>query len=293
MRLLTGDELGLLKETIPELCRRPPTDSSGHPFSTPWQHVASLPKRPRPSATSIQAAANYNGSSGGGSTNNYNNAVTRIENDEGMTRDRGVVSLSFLRSSKDKDTTRFHFAALRMDGTVEKWEGCRDTATTTNAKNGEGNVTPARYSKIASTTVWDNEQLLDRVDVETQENSTGANSSCGWYTHPPIQPIGMVSTLLNNQTSILATADSSGNISILNEDCKVLSNYHAYETKDGAVLTYTKGGFANHHAVSCIGCGGDRLAVGGRERGVRVLDLETGKEIWKVSPNIICFVAYF
>ena len=265
MRLLTGDELGLLKESIPELCRRPPTDSSGHILSTSWQTVT---KRPRPSATSIQSIANSN--------NHVNTAVCRIDVEGEMSRNRGVLSLSTIPSSR-KDS--FQFAALRMDGTVETWEGRRVNDT------GEANVTPARYRKVASTSVGNEPSQVEET-----------HGSSGWYAHRPVQPIGMVSTTSSSKT-LLATADSIGNISILDQECKLLSNYSAYDTNSGTVLTTTKGGYENFHILSCIGGNGDLLAVGGRERGVRVLDLETGGEVWKVSfvqyvsmAHTFCFV---
>ena len=91
MRIITGDECGLLKEVIPELCRRVDPDSA----------TSIHAGRARPSATSIQAAA--------ASYGNYSNtldsvvggqqsavaatrqrAVQRLENDEGaQSRQRG------------------------------------------------------------------------------------------------------------------------------------------------------------------------------------------------------------
>lgn len=271
MRLITGDELGLLKEIIPELCRPPLTDASGLPINTPtWMGNAAQYNRrsPRPSATTIQAAANsYNGSNNSG-------AVQRLGGDEAvMTRDRGLISLSFVNK---KDGDAFQFAALRIDGSVETWSAARDVPYT-HEKNSEANVTPARYRMVSH---CENVFRFDQSQPEEEEEGTGK----GWYVNPPVKPIGMVCTTSNDK-SILAAADSSGNISIINDKCKVVSRYHAYNeaTKEGAVLTYTKGGFVNNHITTCIGVDGTMLAVGGRERGVRVLDLETGKGIWKVS----------
>ena len=291
MRLITGDELGLLKETIPELCRPQLTNaaSSGAPLTPSWSN--NTHHRPRPSATSIQSAANSN-------TSNFNGAVRRLDqHDEsnpsgGMHRDVGVVSLSFIDSNKndtddDFDASTFQFAALRMDGSIEKWSGIRDSPT----NNSEANVTPGRYCKLSSTRNVFTREKMASVEHQEDEISASSNNTKGWYANPPIKPIGMVSSSYNGKYT-LAAADSSGNISLLDSDCEVLSRFHAYdnENKDGTVLTYTKGGFANNHVATCIGVGGDKLAVGGRERGVRVLDLETGQGIWKVHTFIVmCF----
>ncbi|KAL3795517.1 hypothetical protein HJC23_009230 [Cyclotella cryptica] len=313
MRLITGDELGLLKEIIPELCRRPPTDASGHPISTPsWLSTSSQCRRPRPSATTIQAMANSYGDSGK-ATEALGGAVQRLENGDGvMQRQRGVLALSFIKNTNpsgdgadddDGGDSTFQFAALRINGTVEKWSASRvAVGYDSNPKNSEANVTPARYHIVSSCqNVFGDDKTKSEHEGEEDDDGdavTGKSSNKGWYCNPPVRPIGMVSTTANDGSKpLLAAADSAGNISILDDSCKVVTRYHAYsdpsdtlqkstaniESKDGAVLTYTKGRFSNNHIATCIGVAGDRLAVGGRERGVRVLDLETGKGIWKAK----------
>lgn len=277
MRLLTGDELGLLKEIIPETCRPPPVDSSGRPLDNGWLSNASQFKRPRPSATSIQSLAN----SYSGGNNGDNDAVTRLDNGE-MTRERGVVSLSFIKDGASDDS--FQFAALRINGTVEKWTASRVAGYVddNDRRNSEANVTPARYTLVSS--IQDVFQYEEENKVSEDEGDNANNK--GWYHSPPIKPIGVSSTITHNK-SILTAADSSGNISILNSSLKLLTRYNAYsnvdDTKEGAVLTYTKGQFANRHVMTCCGVNGNKVAVGGRERGVRVLDLERGDVLWKVS----------
>ncbi|KAL7514668.1 hypothetical protein ACHAXN_011900 [Cyclotella atomus] len=278
MRLITGDELGLLKETIPELCRPPPTDASGLPLNNlpSWMMGSAnvTNKRVRPSATSIQAAASAYGD---GSSSDRNGAVNRLENEGVMTRDRGVVSLTFVPGSSGSDA--FQFAALRMNGTVEKWAASRDIPYT-EQKNSEANITPARYRIVSSCNdVFGVKKRADEVNDD--ESHSDENKGKGWYTNPPIKPIGLLSTTSNDKT-VLAAGDSSGAISILNDSCQLITNYRAYEPND-VVLSYTKGGFANNHVASCIAVKGDALAVGGRERGVRVLDLESGKCVWKAK----------
>lgn len=287
MRLITGDELGLLKETIPELCRPPPTDASGLPLNNlpSWMMGSAnvTNKRVRPSATSIQAAASAYGD---GSSSDRNGAVNRLENAGVMTRDRGVVSLTFIPGSSGSDA--FQFAALRMNGTVEKWAASRDIPYT-EQKNSEANITPARYRIVSSCNdVFGVKKRADEVNDD--ESHSDENKGKGWYTNPPIKPIGLLSTTTNDKT-VLAAGDSSGAISILNDSCQLITNYHAYESND-VVLSYTKGGFANNHVASCIAVKGDALAVGGRERGVRVLDLESGKCVWKVSRSSDCLFYY-
>lgn len=279
MRLITGDELGLLKETIPELCRPPPTDASGlplHNLPTWMMGSSAVNKRARPSATSIQAAASAYGQ---GSSIDSSGAVNRLENEGIMTRDRGVVSLSFVPGSSGSDA--FQFAALRMNGTVEKWAASRDEPYN-GEKNSEANITPARYRIVSSYN--DVFGTKERAEEVIDEESDNGNKRKGWHANPPVKPIGLLSTTSNDKT-VLTAADSSGAISILSDSCQLITKYHAYESND-VVLSYTKGGFANNHVASCIAVKGDVLAVGGRERGVRVLDLESGKCVWKVRSLV-------
>ena len=352
MRIITGDECGLLKEVIPELCR--PSTLGGD------KSLAIHAGRARPSATSIQAAAasygNYNNNNNGsnevvvgGKSLMEQRAIQRIENDEiEMSRERGIISLAFLppnntntRTTNNNEVTEsssFKFAALRMNGIVETWCGNRvNQSTINNNDDGEEevNVTAAMYTKhgglvnsilpASGERSDDNNDNIDGNDNNGQEKKNNTTGK-GWYTNQPIRPIGMVSNYeqssvtSNNNNPILATLDSIGNVSILNPNnlsLGIVSTYNAFLTNDDnnnnnsfqktikllptpssskndsnslGTLTYTKGRFANNHIATCLAIGGGgeggdtvKLAVGGRERGMRVLDLESGKLLWKVS----------
>ena len=355
MRIITGDECGLLKEVIPELCRPSLLGGSDDKSSS---MMAIHAGRARPSATSIQAAAasygNYNNSNntglvGGGKSVMEQRAIQRIESNNNddiamMSRERGIVSLAFLppnnsttRTSNNDDdddsnhevsSSSFKFAALRMNGIVETWCGNR----VSNQSDGEEevNVTAALYAKqglVNSVLPSTDDESSDNDDNDGnnnnnngEEKNTTTTGNKGWYTNQPIRPMGMVSnynqssTQSNNNNPILATLDSIGNITILNPNnlsLGVVSTYNAFLTNDDSqqttmkllptpssskndsnslgTLTYTKGRFANNHIATCLAIGGDgnKLAVGGRERGMRVLDLESGKLLWKVSHKMV------
>ena len=332
MRIITGDECGLLKEVIPELCRPSNNDvvSASSSSSSAPSATAIHAGRARPSATSIQAAAaSYGNQSSSSASKSSSSAVQRLEpQPESIGRDRGVVSLAFLPSNGGGQ--EFNFAALRMNGIVETWSGNRITSYD---DDDEVNVTAASYKKsggLAKSVILNDEK--DEEDgneddavssssigengedgAQSNSNSNGNSSpSKGWYTEQPIRPIGMVSTYNpiqsndnNSSTSnnpILATCDSIGTISILNTNHLskgVVSTYNAFDNITSSslpspsssknaigkgTLTYTKGRFANNNiATSMAICGsGTRLGVGGRERGMRIVDLESGKLIWKV-----------
>ena len=310
MRIITGDECGLLKEVIPELSRPTATTENGG---------ASIHSgNARPSATSIQAAAAAQMQQGGSSgVVSSSSAVRKIEESEGQSRERGVISMAFVPSAlnadtnNDDDTSSFQFATLRMNGVVQLWTGSRSTG------NEEGHVTPATYRQIGvcQNVFQDITTSGNKSDEENENNSSDNTTVTGWNAHQPIRPIAMVSSRKHDITSsssnnsnnpILACADSMGNISILNShnlQKGVVSTYNAFElstnqiiqaqnkanikstTSNNAVLTYTKGRYANTAICTALELcsGGDRLAVGGRERGVRVLDLESGKLLWKAK----------
>ena len=324
MRIITGDECGLLKEVIPELCRPSSTSSTSSNI-----HAG----KARPSATSIQAAASSYGTNVEGGNNQLQNGIQRLETgDDIQSRERGIISLSFLPPSSTNDTsTEFNFAALRTNGIVETWNGTRIN----NNNDDEVNVTSARYKKYgglvkgilpeqqqSSSNSKEEEKDVSGSDndKETKEKKT-KTSTKGWYTNQPIRPIGMVSNYSTSSSSsssttnpILATCDSIGTISLINTNKLsdgVISTYNAFDidtssTSTGGgselptpsssknnsnsigTLTYTRGRYANISiatsiAIDSSGNGECKLAVGGRERGVRVLDLETGKLLWKVS----------
>ena len=113
MRLLTGDECGLLKETIPELSRRRrKSEDESIPPKSAMPHVSK-------------------------------DGVCRIDPKERQTRSRGVVDMTFTPRCLDggsDENDGMSFASLRLNGSVERWEG-----STTN-RNAFGN-----YDKIYTT----------------------------------------------------------------------------------------------------------------------------------------------
>ena len=349
MRIITGDECGLLKEVIPELCR-PLNNNNASAI-----HAG----RARPSATSIQAAAASYGTAATANNNDhggddksiilsivanqhYRRAIQRLERsdnvNEVMSRERGIISLAFLPSTSTSNNLQensFNFAALHNNGIVETWEGNRGSD---GNNDNEVNVTAASYKKIdglVTSILPDNnnnnnekgDSDNDDDDNEDSNNDKTKKSTLGggggWYAHQPIRPIGMVSNYYNSSSAsntgnpILATCDSIGIISVLNAtqlSRGILTSYNAFDipissssssnnthklpspssSKNNSnattTLTYTKGRYSNNNiATSLAICGGGhKLAVGGRERGMRILDLDSGKLVWKVSTYVVC-----
>lgn len=325
MRIITGDECGLLKEVIPELSR--PSTSTENGGGGASIHSGNA----RPSATSIQAAAaaqmqQQGVSSGGLVSSSSSSAVRKIDESEGQSRQRGLIAMAFVPPpendvmEEDTSSSSFRFATLRMNGVVQLWAGSRSNGNNEE----EGHVTPAAYRQIGLcqnvfkdiTTAKngsdeENENEASSSFVDGNKTSSSDGNVTGWNAHQPIRPITMVSSRKHDGSSsnnpILACADSMGNISLLNShnlQKGTVATYNAFElstnqiiqaqqTKDNrkssnsnnAVLTYTKGRYANTAICTALElCSdGTRLAVGGRERGVRVIDLESGKLVWKAK----------
>ncbi|KAG7370993.1 hypothetical protein IV203_019563 [Nitzschia inconspicua] len=93
MRVITGDECGLLKESIPELSRRS-TDPDAP--ATPYNAMPDVTK----------------------------DGVSRIDPKEKQTRERGVVDLAW---RNDAGCEQFSFAALRKNGSVELWKAAAES----------------------------------------------------------------------------------------------------------------------------------------------------------------------
>lgn len=90
MRIITGDECGLLKESIPELSR-------------PSEDVVKRPQRSLDDGVSIV----------GNNTTDFG---------LNMSRPRGVVKLAFC-NSRLQEKGALSFVALRLDGSLDRWDG--------------------------------------------------------------------------------------------------------------------------------------------------------------------------
>lgn len=250
MRIITGDECGLLKETIPEASRN----------LNPTERGA------------VQASANCEG-------------VTRLDGPhqqpQHQTRRKGVVGLAKLPSSivglldddeggeDDGDTSSpFTFAALRADGTVETWTSSRPVV-----KRGKPTELATYHMLGATPNVFANHGSEDKSD-EGKEDAG--------------RPIGICSSS-RMESSITACVDSMGRLTVLNmaateSDKSVVAQYNAFAGKS-KTISYTKGNFANNDIATALAMNADAtcIAVSGRERETTLLDVETGDILWKAK----------
>ena len=236
MRIITGDECGVLKETIPELSRCDETKNDS-----------------------------YLGVEDG---------VMRIGGLGSMKRSRAVVDLAFCdRYLDDATGSGFNFCALRFDGSLERWG-----ANAPN-KSKEDRICGGSY------------EMLESLNLFEKRNNENIRTNIG-------RPIAMCSAMRypnDRKASIITCCTSGGELFVVDlerMDSGITAKYDIY-SKTGSTLSYTKGSFLNRDIVSSLAMGhcGKRVAVGGRERAATILDLETGKQLWKVrhsnvAPNI-------
>mmetsp|Transcript_22496 Transcript_22496/g.64699 ORF Transcript_22496/g.64699 Transcript_22496/m.64699 type:complete len:519 (-) Transcript_22496:71-1627(-) len=246
MRIITGDECGLLKETIPEASRNLNPSERG----------------------AVQASANCEG-------------VTRLDGPhqepQQQTRRRGIVGLAKLPSSIVDDegdgddgdnSSPFAFAALRVDGTVETWASRRPVV-----KRGKPTEFATYHMLGATSNVFANHGSEDNSDEGKQVagRPIGICSSGGMESSITacVDSMGRLTVL------DMAATES---------DKSVVAQYNAFAGKS-KTISYTKGNFANNDIATALAMDADasRIAVSGRERETTLLDVETGDILWKAK----------
>jgi hypothetical protein len=254
MRIITGDECGWIKEVIPEVSR--PLEDSKKSVAT-------------------------------------DEGISRLEaNGVVPSRSNGIVSLSFVPSNPNDSTettenedirTEFSMAALRRNGTVETWD-CQmnhQTAEPTTQRPKQ----PGTYRQRGS---------VANVFASFQKEETKQNTN--------VVPISMISSMKKQDTDgttqanhnpnnpILACVDGMGRLSLVHAWKKeIVATYEPFSSRN---IGFTKGDMVNTQVCTAMAMdhAGERVALGGRERPCTLLDMETGKAIWKVRTNIECFV---
>lgn len=249
MRIITGDECGLLKETIPELSRL---------------------------NSDVKQSYHHTGDVG----------VTRLDDFQtdgelNMARTRGVVDLAFCEldsTHDDYSEGSISFCALRINGNLEKWEGfCPN-------KSKEDRICGGVY------------KLSEKIDnvFESQHKS----EISGYVGRPvamcashPYQKISSGSHTRN----VITCCSSSGIVSVIdvNDIQKgIVSQYDAYskDNADRPKIQFTKADIVNRDIATAMAMSTDaqKIVVGGRERAATMIDVETGKKIWKAKnlpPN--------
>eukprot|EP00560_Eucampia_antarctica_P007552 CAMPEP_0197827010 /NCGR_PEP_ID=MMETSP1437-20131217/3893_1 /TAXON_ID=49252 ORGANISM="Eucampia antarctica, Strain CCMP1452" /NCGR_SAMPLE_ID=MMETSP1437 /ASSEMBLY_ACC=CAM_ASM_001096 /LENGTH=549 /DNA_ID=CAMNT_0043427707 /DNA_START=23 /DNA_END=1672 /DNA_ORIENTATION=- len=255
MRIITGDECGLLKEVIPELSRCP--DGSGK------------------ASAGIAQPATDEGVSRVLENNDVDNGTSK------MRRSRGVVGMTFVppQQNNNDNNNLAQYCALRVDGSVERWQGqIPQNGESTNFKNNVSSKSAGRYTKTHS---WNNVFHNQQKEEEKGESNKNVGR--------PIAIVGSSSSSTNKK--VIACCTSMGKVTIMdmfNLEKGVVAQYSAFNVNENNnKITVTKGSFQNRDIATSMAMDpapeSNRIAIGGRERETILLDMETGKQIWKAK----------
>lgn len=190
---------------------------------------------------------------------NNSYGIQRVDTQETQTRARGVIDMCFVGEETD---AQFSYAALRANGSVELW----------HSKTQENKKKFANHQRLS---------LSGDVFEKAKKNSN--------IPKIPVKPLALANI---GSKGRLCAADTQGNIVVLKTDnsediyepVSVIQQLQSFQnTEDNINLTYTKGKMINRQLASAMTASSDKLAVGGRERDVTILDLESGKRIWKAK----------
>ena len=261
MRILTGDECGLLKEVIPEISRNAnPTERGMVQASADCEGVSRLDLQfgsgpPPPSMRQTRRRG----------------VLGLVPVDASLLHDGGDGQTQYADSGSDH---AFGFAALRADGTVEAWRGERPNLS---AKRKGAPTEPGTYRRLGSTPSGGGGVL---PPPDGDEMSAG-------------RPLGICAASPGSGSALAACVDTMGRLSVLDlardlaADGAVVARYGAFGKGVSAsgTITATKGNFENKDVASALAMdpAGARVAVGGRERETTLLDVRTGKLLWKAK----------
>ena len=246
MRIITGDECGLLKEIIPELSRP--------------------------------------GEDGKIMQQNVEMGVSRL-GDAGkelnMNRTLGIVDLAFSQldsSNEDVGKGSLSYCALRANGSVEKWEGFSPY------ESKEDRICGGTY-KMSQTI--SNVFERDESDKSSSEYHGKPIAMCSAHQYQTFSN-------KNPPNNIIACCSSTGRVSVIdtnNFSKGIVAQYDAYSTGNRATpskIDYTRGQFQNRDIATTMAMSADaqKIIIGGRERAATMLDVESGKNLWKVRKRL-------
>lgn len=249
MRIISGDECGLLKEVVPEYTR--PLDIENNDNNSPDFQIAESGIR------HINLSM-----SGGGAV---------------QTRAKGVHSMTFT-SPIDGDSNisdGFSFSTLHIDGSVEVWNA---SVSQDNLPNGSGKKRQKEYTYTKVKTV-------QNVFMEQNQSQKSVADDAKYRFQKPV-------AIRSLSSDRLTCCSSSGQITILKnstENIEIVSQYDTIKNPN------VNGGSCNKRKIddrkkndrAVVVSAFDqsysgRAAYGGRDRETVLIDIESGKQIWKV-----------
>jgi len=251
MRIITGDECGLLKDVSPTLGRN--------------NNII------RNSSSKAQSSTIINLSHVNGSSSSQDIMSS-------MKRSQGISGLAFCCPQPN---SQLAFCALRFNGMIERWEGrFTNDKGTSNQDDDDDRLSKSSNTTYVKTHSWDHILFKKNVHEEFKGHPIGLCSSQR-YQNP---------STANNQDCIVACCSSMGYVSIFNLSSTLngLCTYEPFRksSNNPPKITYTKGECLNKDIATAMAMDydGKRLALGGgRERETILLDITTGTIIWKAK----------
>jgi ribosome biogenesis protein NSA1 len=290
MRLITGDECGLVKECIPELSTNAEEEEKNE--------AVAVPSRRRVLITKDKGVELLNPEFLMASTQNFGS-------NSGLRR-KGIVNLTWMSTTNDSQ-----FASLHVDGTVQLWKATSSSAT----EDMKAPLEFARYRRVSEISNIFQTTTTTATHVENNAETETANSST-MMMDPFSRPIGLYAfettscsgSSHNNTQQRLVACNAQGTVCILNPNniksssCNdddehsspivktfetVVGNQNMTSTpttKNIARLQYPKiTATALDSSLSSSPATPTRIALGGRDRDVMIWDLESSQQVYKAK----------
>jgi ribosome biogenesis protein NSA1 len=299
MRLITGDECGLLKECIPELSTNAEEEEKNEAVSIPSRRRVLVSKDQGVELLNPDFLAENNKRTDASSSSSSSAA--------GLRR-KGIVSLTWTAAHDDSQ-----FASLHMDGTVQLWK----SSSVDEAMSGNGGY--ARYRRVSEIS-----NIFQTPTGETSTESEASNTTTTMMMDPLSKPIGLYAfeTASANSGSTdtrLVACNAQGTVCILNPNHKssndvdenptspIVKSFETVKGNQNMTSTPTTKNIArlqypqitataldgqnvistNTHTSSSSASPSSatptRIALGGRDRDVMIWDLESSQQVYKAK----------
>jgi ribosome biogenesis protein NSA1 len=306
MRLITGDECGLLKECIPELSTNAEDNEERNQAKAA---AVSVPSRRRVLISKDQGVQLLNPDclADSGSSKNGGGGGSSL-------RRKGIVSLTWM-STNNHDS---QFASLHVDGTVQLWKASSTTSTSSAAS-----FEFARYRRVSeisnifqtTTTTTAPSSVVEKKNAEDDPEMANATTTATITVDPFSKPIALYafetsggssssSSSSSDDTSQqrLVVCNAQGTVCILNPSHKsnssspIVQTFETVKGNQNMTATPTTKNIArlqypNITATALdTGVGSSsstatptRIALGGRDRDVMIWDLESSRQVYKAK----------
>jgi hypothetical protein len=275
MRVIIGDECGLLKEVVPSSISYAHADDA--PSATKVQCITPLEQQSR--ARGIISLAKLQSSSFLNYNAHHDDTCDDGNDDEGNNNSRPA-------------DLKFAFAALLRDGSVETYQGHGSSVSNNKSPKQDD----AALSPPPSFLKFRKCQVLKDLFVKDNANNGNKTVPLSSKVIAPVQPIGLGCCSTNGggdgSETLMAICSTRGDVSVAKLDNKS-SVFNVLEQYDGATIsnyenqTFGKRSISRHPPCTMTAFGLNaatmQCAVAGRNKETVVMDLTTGKVVWKAK----------